>query len=137
MLPIPGLTPPIPWGLLAAAVIAVCVVGSGAYLVHLKGQAAAVEVEAMADVARRNAEAAALSKSLSGIQQQEAAKAAKAGVDREKALQARLRALQSAYDDATENADSDDGVCPVHCVLRWESEGGGGASGAGVPADAS
>ena len=133
-----GYSPPVPWGLVAAAVIAVCVTAGGWYVIHGLRKADAEEIRQLAAVAERNAKAAHAERQHAALSARLTQEATQAGVERERRLQTRLRALQGVLDDAKADADIDAGVCPVHCELRWESGEDGSAGGASaVPADAS
>ena len=133
-----GLTPPVPWGLVAAAIIAVCVTAGGWYVIHGLRAADRAEVEQLAAVAERNAEAARRERQQAALSARLTEEATRTGAERERRLRSRLDALRGAYDDATQDDGADAGVCPVHCELRWESnEDGAGGGAAPVPAHAS
>ena len=114
---LPGLTPPIPWGLLAGAVIAVCVVGSGAYLVHLKGAAAAVEVEALARVAETNRQALASQRALAARRDERSRKAIQEQTDAKNAAEDAQRALRAMWE-----ARPADDPCSL-CAADWPAGG--------------
>ena len=88
--------PPVPWGLLAAAVIAVCVAASGWYVIHQIRKGDAAEIAALADVANRNADAVQREKALKAALAAKNETLALAQGQREKALEGRLAALREA-----------------------------------------
>ena len=117
-----GFAPPVPWGLVAAAVITVAVAGSGWYILHGLRAGDAREIEALSNVIDRTNAVRARERAQAASLAAETATLAQGHLKRQKALQADLAALRGAYDDAIRDADDTPGVCPVDCRLLWGTD---------------
>ena len=109
--------PPIPWGLLAALGIAVTVAGSGWYLLHELRRGDAAEIQALADVADRNAEAVRRERASAASYAANASKATKEQADAHRRTQDALDALRAQWD-----AKATDDPCRL-CTLDWPAGG--------------
>ena len=117
-----GLTPPVPWGLVAAAVIAVCVTASGWYVIHGMRKADAEEIRQLAHVAEQNRAQAARERAHAASWAANAEKAAREQAEAHRRTQGRLDALREMWD-----AKPEDDPCRLCTLdldrLRVEPEG--------------
>ena len=105
--------PPIPWGLLAAAVIAICVTASGWYVIHGMRKGDAAEIAALAAVAARNAEVAHRQQAAANAAQKAAQEASEAVTQSRLEVQRHKAALKEVQDGLAQ-----DDPC-LRCVVVW------------------
>ena len=105
--------PPVPWGLLAAAVIAVCVTAGGGYVLHQIRKGDAAEIAALAAVATRNAEVAHRRGVAANAAQKAAQDAAAAMAQAQREAARHKAALKEVRDGLAE-----DDPC-LRCVVVW------------------
>ena len=108
-----GLTPPIPWGLVAAAVITVVVAGSGWTILHGLRKSDAAEIASLAAVATRNAEVAHR-QGVAANAAQKAAQEASEGIAQARLETARHKAALKEVRDGL----AEDDPC-LRCTVVW------------------
>ena len=113
--------PPIPWGLVAAAVISVCVAGSGWYVIHQIRKADAIEIQQLAAVAEANRAAAQRERAQAALSGRLREEATREHAEAQKSLQGDLARLQAQWD-----ARPDDDPCRL-CQLTFTTDGGEGS----------
>ena len=112
-----GVAPPIPWGLVAAAVITVTLAGSGWYVIHEMRKGDAAEIRALAETTRINAAAAQRESAARLAYAANAKKAAQEQAQAHERTEDALRALQEQWD-----ALPTDDPCRL-CSLDWPVDG--------------
>ena len=116
--------PPVPWGLVAAAVIAVCVTAGGWYTIHGIRKADAVEIQQLAAVAEANRAAAARERAQAALSGRLREEATREHAETQKTTEAALARLQAQWD-----ARPSDDPCRL-CRFSWAEDG---AEGGGPP----